>query len=66
MAASKANNKLLVKQLTENSAFSMRDLFRMVEHKNPHSFKVYFDMIESEPHLNVKMAPSASTTLILV
>ena len=49
MAASKSNNKALVKQLLTHPEFSKRSLKSMVERKSPHSFKVYFDIIEGEP-----------------
>ena len=48
MAASKANNKLLVKQLARHPDLPINSLFSMVELESPNSFKVYFDMIESE------------------
>ena len=48
MAASKANNKSLVKQLANHPDFSSDFVF-MAELKCAHCFKVYFDMIESEP-----------------
>ena len=54
MAASKANNKLLVKQLAKHPEFKMEFLECMVELRSPKSFKVYFDMIEDEPLRNVK------------
>ena len=53
MAASKANNKFLVKKLAKHPALFISILFSMIETKSPHSFKVYFDMIESEPLENV-------------
>ena len=49
MAASKANNKSLVKKLAHHRKYQMMmnlSLYMMVELKVPHSFKVYFDMIE--------------------
>ena len=49
MAASKSNNKALVKQLANHPKFWLPDLESSVEIKCPHSFKVYFDIIENEP-----------------
>ena len=49
MAASKANNQSLVKQLANHPDFSIQALLFKAEIKCPHCFKVYFDMIESEP-----------------
>ena len=49
MAASKANNKSLVKQLAKSSWFFHSGFVFMAELKCAHCFKVYFDMIESEP-----------------
>ena len=49
MAASKSNNKALVKQLANHPKLWLPDLESLVEIKCPQSFKVYFDIIEDEP-----------------
>ena len=48
MAASKANNKSLVKMLSNDPMFDSGILELFVESKSPHSFKVLFDILEGE------------------
>ena len=49
MAASRANNKLLVKYMALHPHFEIRILKSIVEPRCPQSFKVYFDLIEGKP-----------------
>ena len=67
MAASKSNNKLLVKQLAKHPKIGMPSLESMVEYHNPHNFKVFFDIIEGEPPQDVGSNPNyANLKLIQV
>ena len=65
IAASKSNNKALVKQIYDHTDFSKWILEMMVESECPHRFKVYFDLIEDEPLQDINDKPNfAGTNLI--
>lgn len=49
MAASKANKKGLVRELSSHPRFSAWDLEETVEHNKPNGFKVFFDIMEECP-----------------
>lgn len=49
MAASKANKKELVQELVNNFEFEFESLKKIIDSKDPSSFKVLFDMIEGNP-----------------